>query len=198
MGLGENELVTAPSRRSLASRTPWDRFVLLPDDDRRELIDGALVETEMPTELHEHIVACLTFFFRAWVRVHGGHAYASGYKVRVDAKHGFSPDVQLYHPKNRAERTRQGLIDGAPDVVVEVLSEGSAAFDKKVKLVGYARIGVAEYWIVSPDEKSLERLVLKRGKYVVEAVLTAGETLTIARFPGLEIPLDELFALSAR
>jgi Uma2 family endonuclease len=187
--------VTAPSRRRLTPQTPWDRFVLLPDDDRRELIDGALVETEMPTELHEHIVACLTFFFRAWVRTHGGHAYASGYKVRVDARHGFFPDVQLYHPKNRAERTRQGLTQGAPDVVVEVLSDGSAAFDKKAKLLGYARIGVAEYWIVSQDERSLERLVLKRGKYVVEAVLTEGETLTIARFPGLEIPLDELFAL---
>jgi Uma2 family endonuclease len=169
--------------------------MLLPDSDRRELIDGRLVETEMPTELHEHIVACLTFYFRAWVRVHGGHAYASGYKVRIDARHGFFPDVQLYHPRNRAQRTRQGLVDGAPDVVVEVLSEGSAAYDKKAKLVGYARIGVPEYWVISPEEGSLERLVLRRGKYVVEAVLTAGDVLTVARFPGLQVPMDELVTL---
>lgn len=188
--------MTASSRRIPSSRTSWERYLLLPEDDRRELIDGELVETETPTELHEHIVACLTFFFRAWVRAHGGHAYASGYKVRIDSRHGFFPDVQLYHPKNRAERTSQGLVAGAPDVVVEVLSEGSAAFDKKAKLVGYARIGVPEYWIVSPEEGSLERLVLRRGKYVVEAVLTAGDVLTLARFPGLEVPLAELFTLS--
>jgi Uma2 family endonuclease len=194
--LRETAHVTATSRRRNASSSPWERFLLLPDDDRRELINGELVETEMPTELHEHIVACLTFFFRAWVRVHGGHAYASGYRVRIDARHGFFPDVQLYHPKNRAERTNQGLTDGAPDVVVEVLSEGSAAYDKKAKLLGYARIGVTEYWVVSPDEGSLERLVLRRGKYVVEEVLTSGDVLKPSRFPGLEVPVAELFALS--
>lgn len=130
------------------------------------------------------------------MREHGGHAYASGYRVRIDARHGFFPDVQLYHPKNRSQRTSQGLLSGAPDVVVEVLSEGSARFDKRAKLVGYARIGVAEYWVVSPEEETLERLVLRRGKYVVDAVLTVGDVLTVSKFPGLTVPLEELFSLA--
>jgi Uma2 family endonuclease len=88
-----------------------------------------------------------------------------------------------------------GCERGAPDIAVEVLSEGSARYDKKTKLMGYARIGVAEYWLISQDEASLERLVLRRGKYVVEQVLTPGDVLEPARFPGLKVPLDELFTL---
>lgn len=167
----------------------------LPDDDRRELIDGKLVLTEMPTELHEHIVACLTTDFRLWVRQHKGAAYASGYRVRIDARHGFYPDVQLYHPGNRAERTADGCIRGAPDVVVEVLSPGSARYDRKEKLVGYGRIGVSEYWLPSQEQPTLERLVLRRGKYVVEEVLTPGDILKVPRFPGLAIDVAELYAL---
>ena len=50
------------------------------------------------------------------------------------------------------------------------MSEGSQKYDRKVKLVGYATIGVAEYWLASQDEPTVERLVLRRGKYVVEQV----------------------------
>jgi Uma2 family endonuclease len=188
--------VTASSRSRAAHRlTPWERFIALPDDDKRELIDGELIETEKPTKLHEHIVACLVFFFRSWVRQHGGDAYASGYRVRIDARRGFFPDAQLYHPNNPAQQNEAGCERGAPDIAVEVLSEGSARYDKKTKLMGYARIGVAEYWLVSQDEASLERLVLRRGKYVVEQVLTPGDVLEPGRFPGLKVSLDELFTL---
>ncbi|PZR12234.1 MAG: hypothetical protein DI536_15095 [Archangium gephyra] len=182
-----------PVSRGTTSSSSWERFVALPADDRRELVGGELVETEMPTDLHEHIVLAIGFFFRGWVREHGGFAFGSGFKIRIDDDHGFVPDLHLYHPKNRARRSAQALLDGAPDVVVEILSPGSATYDKKTKLLGYARIGVAEYWIVSPEEKSLERLVLRRGKYVVEEVLVSGDIVRPPRFPGLEVIVSELF-----
>lgn len=184
------------SRRS-SSASVWERFVALPADDRRELVGGELVETEMPTYLHEFIVARLTFFFTAWTMDHGGAALTSGYKIHIDDGHGFMPDVQLYHPKNRARPDLQALTDGAPDIVVEVLSEGSVVYDKRTKLLGYARIGVGEYWIVSPEERSVERLVLRRGKYVVEEVLMPGDVVTASRFPGLEVPVAKLFTPEA-
>ncbi|MGV3622614.1 MAG: Uma2 family endonuclease [Archangium sp.] len=171
----------------------WERFVALPADDRRELVAGGLVETEMPTFLHEYIVARLVWLFTSWTEEHGGVALGSGYKVRIDDGHGFMPDVQLYHPKNRTRRAPQGVTSGAPDIAVEVLSEGSAAYDRNAKLLGYASVGVQEYWIVSPEEGSVERLVLRRGKYVVEQVLVAGDVVRPTRFPGLSIPVAKLF-----
>ncbi len=179
--------------RRVAEKTPWELFIELPDDDRRELIDGEFVETEMPTFLHEHIVLVIGTYFRLWVKEHGGAALPSGYKVRISDRHGFMPDVQLYHPKSRARIERQGLTSGAPDIAVEILSPGSATYDKKAKLLGYAGIGVAEYWIVSPEEHTIERLVLRRGKYLVEEVLMPGESLAPPKFPGLVIPVAELF-----
>jgi Uma2 family endonuclease len=171
-----------PVSRGAASSSSWERFVALPGDDRRELVGGGLVETETPTDLHEHIVLAIGFFFRGWVREHGGVAFGSGFKIRIDDEHGFMPDVQIYHPKNRARRSAQALLEGAPDIAVEILSDGSASYDKKTKLLGYARIGVAEYWIVSPTEKSVERVVLRRGKYVVEEVLVSGDVVKPPRF----------------
>lgn len=175
----------------------WARFVALPDDDRRELIDGELVETERPTELHEVVVATLVALFQQWVWEHGGVAYPSGYKVHVDKKRGFMPDVQLYHPKNKAVRGKQAVTSGAPDIAVEVLSECTSGKDRTAKLIGYAHIGVGEYWIVDPEAESVERLVLNRGKYVVEQVAGPGDTLAPSRFPGLKISVQRLFTRGA-
>ncbi len=80
---------------------------------------------------------------------------------------------------------------------LEVLTEGSVTYDKRTKLLGYARIGVTEYWVVSPDEGSVERLVLRRGKYVVEEVLMPGDVVTASRFAGLEVPVAKLFTPEA-
>jgi Uma2 family endonuclease len=182
--------MSAARQRSVS----WERFLALPDHDKRELIDGQLIHTEMTTtRTHEHIVACVVFFFRGWSRQHGGFACASGYKLRIDSRHGFLPDAQLYHPHNRAEVGDAGCLEGAPDVVLEVLSPGSARYDRRVKLLGYARVGVGEYWIASQEDPTVERLVLRRGKYVVEQVLTPGDVLRPPRFPGLEIPVAELY-----
>lgn len=186
-------------RASARTRTtsPWVRFLALPEGDRRELIAGELVETEMPTELHERIVMTLGFFFQSWVREHGGAAYGSGYKVRIDEQRGFMPDLQLYHPKNRSHRGEQALLSGAPDIAVEIISDGSAKYDAGDKLAGYARIGVAEYWLVSQNDETVTQLHLKRGKYVVEPVFAKGDVITSSRFPGLKVPVSELFVLGA-
>ena len=184
--------MSARSKKRVAA-SAWERFVALPDEDRRELINGVLVETEMPTFLHELLVTRIVFEFQLWVREHGGVALVSGYKLFVDERHGFMPDVQLFHPQNRAVFAKQGLSHGTPDIAVEVLSEGSDRYDRNAKLLGYARLGVGEYWIVSPDAGSIERLVLRRGKYVVEQVASGKDTVTPPKFPGLKVSVAELF-----
>jgi hypothetical protein len=67
----------------------WDDFVALDEDDLRELIDGELVEVEVPTGRHEDIVMLLGHFLTAWAEQgHGGRARGSGYKLRVSARRG--------------------------------------------------------------------------------------------------------------
>jgi Uma2 family endonuclease len=89
-----------PSSAAAAPYT-WDDFVALDEDDPRELIDGELVEVEVPRGKHERIVSLLCFFLEAWANTGpGGRAYASGYKLRVSDRRGLMPDVQFYRKRS--------------------------------------------------------------------------------------------------
>jgi Uma2 family endonuclease len=172
----------------------WDDFVALPDDDHRELIDGELVELEVPNEIHEHIVMMLGFFLVGWVRARkAGRVLGSGYKVRVSEKRGVMPDVQVFRTGNTSNLAKEGLTKGAPDLAVEIISSSSETYDRVTKLAWYARIGVAEYWIVSPETRTLERLVLHESAYVMKDTVSDDDTFRPDSFPGLEIPLAELW-----
>jgi Uma2 family endonuclease len=186
-----------PGMSSSAASTSytWDDFIALEEDDLRELIDGELVEVEVPTRAHEEIVAGLCFFLRGWVEQgHGGRVTASGYKVRISDRRGVMPDVQLYRRGNDAPREQeQGLAQGRPDLVVEIVSQSSQRYDRVTKLRWYAQQGVPEYWLVDPQARTVERLLLRDGAYVIAASLAEDEVLRPESFEGLEIPLAKLW-----
>ena len=182
--------------RSSSKRYSWDDFVALDDDDRRELIDGELVEVEVPNEIHEHIVALLSFFLTTWARSGGrGHALGSGYKIRIDAHRGVMPDVQFFRDGNPAVGQYAGLARGRPDLAVEIISPSSRRYDRVKKLAWYAQIGVPEYWIVDADARTIERLILSRARYVVDGSAEGVATFAPKTFAGLAIPLSELWTL---
>jgi len=186
-----------PGMSSPAASAPytWDDFVALEEDDLRELIDGELVEVEVPTWSHEYIVAQLCGMLRAWALPRkAGVAVASGYKVRITERRGVMPDVQFYrsgveHPG----RSELGLVSGHPDLAVEIVSPSSARYDRMTKLAWYASIGVPEYWIVDPATRMLERLVLQGEHYLVAEVQGDDAVFRPASFEGLEVPLAELW-----
>jgi Uma2 family endonuclease len=174
----------------------WDDFVALDEDDLRELIDGELVEVEVPTARHEDIVMLLGHYLTAWAEAgRGGRGRGSGYKVRISDRRGVMPDVQFYRGGNDAARGQDlGLVRGRPDLVVEIVSPSSRRYDRVTKLRWYAQIAVPEYWIVDPDARTLEQLVLQDGAYAIVAALEDEETFRPETFPGLEIPLAKLWA----
>jgi Uma2 family endonuclease len=170
----------------------WEEFVALDEDDLRELVDGVLVETEVPDKLHEWIVGVVYFYLLSWTqRLRAGLVLPSGFKVRITERRGFMPDVQYY--KAGREVPRAALERGAPDLVVEVMSPGSRRYDRAKKLLGYASIGTPEYWLIDPVEQTIERLVLDNGRYVITEVVEGDEVFAPASFPGLQIPLVGLW-----
>ncbi len=173
----------------------WDDFVALEEDDLRELIDGELVEVEVPTNDHEHIVLRIGGALAAWIDAgHGGRAVASGYKVRVTNRRGVMPDVQYFCADNDAWREQQqGLVRGRPDLVVEIVSPSSGRYDRVKKLRWYARLGIPEYWLIDSADRTLERLVLRDGMYAIAESLADDETFRPPSFDGLEIPLSKLW-----
>ena len=182
----------------LAAHAPytWEDFVALGEDDPRELIDGELVEIEVPTRKHEDIVVLLGYHLTAWAKAgHGGRATASGYKVRISERRGVMPDLQFYRRENLATLHQDaGLVEGHPDLVVEIVSPSSRRYDRVTKLRWYAEVGVPEYWIIDPESRTLEQLLLQQGAYVIATSLLDDESFQPATFEGLTIPLRELWS----
>jgi len=188
-------MVHLPALLERPSPFTWDDFVALAEDDPRELVDGELMEIDVPTETHEHIGALLIFFLVQWTRSgHAGRVLGSGYKVRISNKRGVMPDVQLYRRGNLPVGQDKGLVRGHPDLAVEILSSPSSrSFDRVKKLRWYAAIGVPEYWIIDPEAHTLERLVFDGKNYVIEDSLGDDDVFEPASFAGLRIPLAELW-----
>jgi Uma2 family endonuclease len=173
----------------------WDDFVALEDEDRRELIDGELVEVEVPTGAHERITFLIGHWLESWAeREGGGMTLGSGYKVRISNKRGVMPDVQFFRTGNHPRGQQQGLVEGHPDLAVEVSSPSSVRYDRVKKLAWYASIGVPEYWIVDPALKSFHRLVLTGDRYVIADAVDGDVIVRPPSFDGLELPLAKLWA----
>lgn len=176
----------------------WESFLAIEDeDDTRELVNGHLMELEMPTEEHEFAIAALIIALGVWADAHGGRVYGSGYKVRIAAKRGAMPDVQF--SRRGRKPPSKGLSEGAPDLAVEVVSPSSGRFDRVMKLEWYRSIAVPEYWLVDPFERSLTRYVLRAdGHYSVTHALTDDASFEPSdTFPGLVIPLTKLWSPAA-
>ncbi len=180
-----------PARRPSEGPFTWEDFVALPDDDRRELIDGFFEETEVPNQIHEHIVAMIIMRLMNWTLTRrAGRVLASGYKVQVSAKRGVMPDVQFFAKGNPGHPI--ALEQGRPDLAVEIVSPGRGRYDRVQKLTWYQSIGVPEYWIIDPDERSLQRFVLVEGDWRFKS-FADDDVFRPETFPGLEISLAELW-----
>ncbi len=104
------------------------------------------------------------------------------------------PDVQLYRAGNEPSvEQEQGLVDGHPDRVVEVVSPSSQRYDRVKKLRWYAQLGVPESWRVDPQVHTVERLVLRDGVFSIADALADEEVFRPASFEGLEIALTRLW-----
>lgn len=173
----------------------WADFIALEEDDLRELIDGELVEVEVPGFVHERIVMRLGFFLSTWVRRRGGDLLASGYKVRISDVRGVMPDLQLYRDGNSPGGDQDaGLVVGCPDLVVEVVSpKSSRRYDRVVKLGYYASKKVPEYWIVDPEACTVERLLLTGTLYTIASHAEGDAVFAPPTFKGLRIPLQEIW-----
>jgi Uma2 family endonuclease len=103
------------------------------------------------------------------------------------------PDV-LFISSGRAPRSGTADFTGAPDLIVEVLSQSTARTDRLVKFGAYERASVREYWLVNPRTHSVEVYSLSEdGTYDLTGQYTPGETITSTVLSDLALPVDDLF-----
>ncbi len=146
-----------------------DEYFKMPDDGfRYELIHGVLVMTPSPTFLHQRALSDL-------FSVLHDHTNRNDLGVVVvaplDAKLGdlivYQPDILFF---NKAKAlAREDRVDVVPDLVVEILSPGTALKDLNVKRADYEAAGIQEYWVADTEARSFRFFVLKEGRYVEQA-----------------------------
>jgi Uma2 family endonuclease len=181
---------------SAAPELSLDDWFDLPEDDPGELVDGRLEEEENPDYLHELLVALLARILGDWIFPSGGLVAGSGAKFVVAARRGRKPDLTVYLPGGRRPPAR-GLIRVPPDIAVEIVSSTprDGRRDRVEKTADYAAFGVAWYWLLDPQLRSLEILQLDpQGRYLHVLGASAGTLETVPGCEGLTLDLDALWA----
>lgn len=171
---------------------------LLPDDGKRyEIVDGELLTSKQPHANHQDICGEIYAEIRNWNKQSRlGKAYfAPGIVFAEDDD--VAPDVMWISNERLAVALGEdGKFHAAPELVIEVLSPGSAneRRDRKLKLDLYSRRGVSEYWIVSWQLRQIEVYRRKRAQLRFIATLLESDTLESPLLPGFSCPIASLFA----
>jgi Uma2 family endonuclease len=164
------------------------------DGNRYEVIDGQLYMTPPPVPEHQGASGMLYGHIWRYVYERGrGRIFAAPIGVVLDDENGLQPDL-IYLSPERLDLIGKRGVEGAPDLVVEILSPSTRARDRGLKMRRYAAAGVPHYWIVDPRARTLEAYQLGQQGYELTGKHGPGSTFRPALFPGLEIPIDDLWA----
>jgi len=129
----------------------YQDYLQMPDDrNRREILGGDLYVTPAPSPLHQRVLANLAEVLNQWVRARAiGKVFPSPIDVVLSQVDVVQPDL-AYVSADRLQIVTGTGIQGAPDLVIEVLSRSTARLDRGHKMETYARFGVQEYWADRP------------------------------------------------
>ncbi len=175
----------------------YEDYLLFPDDGKRhEIIEGEHYMTPSPTTKHQRILGKLFRILSQFVDERKlGEVLVAPCDVIFSDLDVVQPDL-LFVSTEKGHLVTEKNIQGAPDLLIEILSDATRKTDEIIKRKLYERHGVREYWIVDPE---LETVKVYRtspeGGYTRAAELAreAGDALTTPLLPHLTIPLTEVF-----
>lgn len=165
-----------------------------------ELIDGIIYITMGgASELHQRVVMNLSFFLKAHTRGKGiGTTYPSNINVIVAEETVMRPDIIFVKvsKKDRWKGKKPGhdtFFDGAPDLVVEVLSPSTAKYDTTTKMNAYARAGVEELWGVAPQDKAIDVYALEGNRYASYSRAEGEGAVASKIIDGFSVSVEQVF-----
>jgi Uma2 family endonuclease len=172
----------------------YDDYVLLPDDGRRyEVLDGELEVSPAPSPGHQAVSRNLLRILDRHVDERGvGSLYYAPVDVILAPATIVQPDL-LFVAAGRESIVTSRAVEGAPDLVIEILSPASGRLDRVGKAALYARYGVEHYWIVDPDARTVERYALAEAAFRLVGTDRGAVTFRAAPFPDLEIDLGRVW-----
>jgi Uma2 family endonuclease len=172
----------------------YDDYASLPDDGSRyELVDGVL-EMMSPCASAKHQM--ISFQIQSKIAQSCDEDYFilnAPLDVILSPTEVRQPDLVMIH-HSRINIIKKRGIEGAPDLVVEILSPSSIRRDKVGKLKSYANYAIPEYWIVDPTNESLEQYILKEDRYDLIEVYTEDEQIKSDHIRCVSFTMNEIMS----
>ncbi len=178
---------------SYADYLTWD------DEERLELIDGEIFNmSPAPSRRHQQVLRELSTAFSVFLRGKDCEVFFAPFDVRLlaenkkndEIEHVVQPDLSIVCDQ---EKLDDRGCNGAPDMIVEILSPSSVKLDRWKKYQLYEKAGVKEYWLVDPMNESVEIHLLSGNQYTFHGVYTKDDTISVHVLSGLEIDLHQIF-----
>jgi Uma2 family endonuclease len=185
--MSEND---AASRLPTPGKLTYEDYVNLPEDGRRyEILDGKLAMTPSPGTRHQIVSGNLATALTLYVKAYDlGTVLHAPIDVILDDTTVVVPDI-VFVSKARRHLITERAIEGAPDLIIEILSPTTERRDRGTKMKLYARFAVAHYWLVDPEQRPLELYELRNGTYELVQTCKRSDTVLPALFPGFAIEL---------
>jgi Uma2 family endonuclease len=177
----------------LRTKLVYDDLANTPDDGRTyELLDGDLFVTPSPSPQHQRVSKRLQRQLEAYFEERGlGEVFDAPLDVILTRHDVVEPDIVVV--ANRSQISKRA-IEGAPILVVEILSPSTADRDRTLKARRYEATGVPHYWIVDIDAARIDCFALKDGRYAIVPAASSDQTLSHPDWPELRIDLASLWA----
>jgi Uma2 family endonuclease len=191
------------SELNLDKKYTYADYVKWTFDEAVELIKGRIFKMAAPLSNHQDSSTNLNYLFKGYLKGKPCKVYAAPFDVRLpkpisqrksdkDIETVVQPDICVVCDLSKIDR--RGCV-GAPDLIVEILSKGTASKDVKDKFEVYEESGVKEYWIVSLTERLVNVFRLnEQGKYVPDnRPYVPTDTIRVGIFSDFSILVDDIF-----
>ena len=170
------------------------------EDEHIEIINGDAVMMSPPSRIHQKIVMEISRQIANFLEGKKCEVYPAPFGVRLFAEEDdlpddidtiVEPDITVVCDHDKLDKDG---CKGAPNMVIEVLSPSTQRHDRLVKLDLYSRAGVPEYWIVSPEDQTVQVFLLKDDHYIVSEVYTAKDIAKVNTLDGCFVELSKVFS----
>lgn len=179
----------------LGPRVTLDEWITLPEDVPDEFVDGRLVDEEVPDYLHEVLVAWLARVLGNWAEDARAIVGASDAKFTLSPTRGRKADVTVYLAGRKPPA--RGINTVPPDLAIEIVSSSprDQRRDRVEKMEEYARFGIRFYWVIDPQQRTIEIYEPGAdGAYTRCMEAGGGLPRDVPGCPGLILDLDAMWS----
>jgi Uma2 family endonuclease len=173
----------------------YDDYRLLPNDGNRyEILDGELSVTPAPSTRHQTVLGNLYRFLASYVVANQlGKLFIAPTDLILVPTTVVQPDL-MFIGNDRRQIVTERAIEGPPTLIIEILSPTTHRTDRVTKAQLYAKHKVPNYWLIDPDQRTLEAYELVIDRYNITASARDAEVFIPSFFPGFSIQLSDLWS----